>query len=168
MFRLSVFDLLVLHPCLSGMPGVRLQQLAGCGRPVTWQPGYRVFRAGAPAVNLWLLSAGEVDLDVYVAGRGDVVVGHVSDGGLLGLSWLRPPYRWSAGAVATSRCHAVELEARGLRNLMAEDCAIGTDLAERFLQVLAERLDATRRNLIPLSAGPDDAPRTSSRAAGGE
>ncbi|MEV4702935.1 cyclic nucleotide-binding domain-containing protein [Actinoplanes sp. NPDC049316] len=168
MSSLTVFDLLVLHPFLSGMPGARLQQVAAYGRPVVWPPGYRVFREDAPAVNLWLLTAGEVSLDFHVPGRGEVVVGRVGGGGLLGLSWIRPPYRWSVGAVTTAQCHAVELEARGLRNLMAEDCATGTDLAQRFLRVLAERLDAARRGLIPLGAAPDGVAGTLSRAVGDE
>jgi CRP/FNR family cyclic AMP-dependent transcriptional regulator len=153
---LSVFDLLVLHPFLSGMPGSQLHQVAAYGRPVVWPPGYRVFREDAPAVSLWLLTGGEV------------VVGHVGGGELLGLSWLRPPHRWSVGAVATAPCHAVELEARGLRNLMAEDCAVGTDLAGRILRVLAGRLDAARRGLIPSGAVPDGVGGTLSRAAGDE
>ncbi|UQU61839.1 cyclic nucleotide-binding domain-containing protein [Couchioplanes caeruleus] len=168
MSSLTVFDLLVLHPFLAGMPGARLRQVAGYGRPVVWPPGYRVFREDSPAANLWLLTAGEVDLDFSVPGRGEVVIGQVGGGELLGLSWLQPPRRWSVGAVASTQCHAVELEARGLRNLMAEDCAAGTDLAERFLRVLGRRLSEARRGLIPLGAVPDGAAGTLSRAAGDE
>ncbi|WP_245908078.1 cyclic nucleotide-binding domain-containing protein [Pseudosporangium ferrugineum] len=164
MTTFSVFDLLVLHPFLSGMPGPRLRQVAVHGRPVVWPAGYRVFREDAVAANFWLVTSGEVDLDFHVPGRGDVVIDSVAGGGLLGLSWLRAPYRWTTGAVCTDRCQAVEFDARGVRNLMAEDSGCGADLTRRVTAVLGDRLRGARARLTLLGAVPPDPAGTLSRA----
>ncbi|WP_433732447.1 hypothetical protein ACQP2Y_23335 [Actinoplanes sp. CA-051413] len=39
-----------------------------------------------------------VALDFHVPGRGDIVIERVGAGGVVGWSWLLPPYPWTGNA----------------------------------------------------------------------
>ena len=74
---LSVFDQLVVHPFLAGLPADRLQRLAAHGRPVLRHTGYRLFPEDGPADRFWLLRTGVVALDFQISKEGvahDVVI----------------------------------------------------------------------------------------------
>jgi CRP/FNR family transcriptional regulator, cyclic AMP receptor protein len=154
MTALTVFDHLALHPFLADLTSDWLHRLAARGRAVMWPATRRVFREDAPADRFWLLCSGTVALDFHVPGRGDVVIERVGDGGVIGWSWLIEPHRWTLGAVAAEDCRAIEFDARGVRNLLAEHPDLGREVTARFLEVMADRLQASRRRLIELYAYP--------------
>ena len=87
-------------------------------------------------------------------GRGDVGIETIGPGGVLGWSWLFPPYRWQFGAVATQRSTAVELDADGVRRLMESDDTLGRQLTSRFMSVVVDRLQASRVRLLDLYGYP--------------
>ncbi|MFI7542495.1 Crp/Fnr family transcriptional regulator [Actinoplanes sp. NPDC049599] len=154
MAALSVFDQLVVHPFLAGLPGEHLQRLAVHGRPVLRHTGYRLFREGGPADRFWLLRTGVVALDFHVAGRGDIVIERVGAGSVVGWSWLLPPNRWTLGAIVAEDCHAIEFDVAGVRRLLAEEPELGRELTTRFLAVMGSRLQASRHRLVELYAYP--------------
>ncbi|GAA4603685.1 CRP-like cAMP-binding protein [Actinoplanes octamycinicus] len=155
MSTLSVFDQLALHDFAADLPAELLHRLSVHGRPVFHASRYRLFSAGAPAERFWLLNSGAVALDMTVPGRGDIVIERLRPGAVIGWSWLIPPYRWRFGAVVAEDIHALEFDAARIRELIAEDPAIGRDLTTRFLTVLADRLEASRHRLAELYAYPD-------------
>jgi CRP-like cAMP-binding protein len=134
MAPLSVHDRLVLHPFLGDLPAGRLQRLAANARPVLRHTGYRLFRAGSPAGHFWLVRSGVVALDFHVPGRGDVVIERVGAGGVVGWSWLLPPYRWTLGAAVAEDCRAIEVDAAQVRLLIGAGPGLGRDLTARFLR----------------------------------
>lgn len=158
---LSVFDQLVMHRFLGDLPVGSLQRLALHGRSVQRATGRRLFREDGPADRFWLLRSGVVALDFHVPGRGDVVIERVGGDGVVGLSWLVPPYRWTLGAVVAEDCRAIEFDAAGVRALIGEDPDLGRELTARFIAVLGGRLHAARGRLVELYAYPDDPARTS-------
>ncbi|MEU4383540.1 cyclic nucleotide-binding domain-containing protein [Micromonospora echinofusca] len=155
---MTTLDVLREHPFLAGLPEPWLPRLAGHARPVVWHPGYRLFRADRPAERFWLVRDGRVALDFAVPGRGDVEIETIGPGGVLGWSWLFPPYRWQFGAVAAQRSTAVEFTAEGVRRLMESDDALGRQLTTRFMSVVVDRLHAARGRLLDLYGYPVDAP----------
>jgi CRP-like cAMP-binding protein len=155
MAPLTVFDQIALHPFLHDLPTGWLQRLAVHGRMVLRHPGHRLFGEEAPADRFWLLRSGSVALDFHVPGRGDIVIERIGSGSVVGWSWLLPPHRWSMGAVVADECRAIELDAAGVRTLIAEDPDLGRELTMRFVAVMAERLGAARHRLVELYAYPD-------------
>jgi hypothetical protein len=83
-----------------------------------------------------------------------VVVETLGAGAVLGWSWLFAPYRWHFGAVAVENTLGIELDGPGVRQLCARDPALGYELSTRFMQVMVERLQATRVRLLDLYAIP--------------
>ncbi|MEU8233189.1 cyclic nucleotide-binding domain-containing protein [Actinoplanes sp. NPDC048967] len=152
MSPLTVFDELVLHPLLGDLPMGWLQRLAVHGRRVVRPAGYRLCSQNGPADNFWLLRSGAVALDTYLPGRGDVVIELVGVDGVVGCTWLVPPYRCTVGAVVADKIRAVEFRAAGVRDLIGADPALGLELTTRFVAVLTRRLGASTRQLVELSA----------------
>jgi CRP/FNR family cyclic AMP-dependent transcriptional regulator len=91
-------------------------------------------------------------LDVDVPGERPVIIGTVGiGGGLLGWSWLLPPYQWAFGAVCVTEVRAIEFRAPAVRDRCAADPDLRHELTRRLFQVLAERLQVTRGRLIARS-----------------
>lgn len=148
----TTYDLLAAHPFLAGLAPEQLAQLAPWARRSLFHAGARIFSEGGRAERCWLIRDGRVALDADVPGRGRIEVDTLGPGSVLGWSWLSPPYRWHLGATAVVRTLTVELDGPGLRRLCAEDPRMGYELYRRFLDVVVDRLQASRRRLL---AAPD-------------
>ncbi|WP_205650694.1 Crp/Fnr family transcriptional regulator [Actinoplanes solisilvae] len=154
MSPLTVFDLLALHDFVADLPAGWLHRLARAGRPVFHPAGTRLFREDSAADQFWLVHSGVVAVDFHVPGRGDVVIETIGPGQVLGWSWWRPPHRWRFGAVVAENVRGVELDARLVRELMAEAPDFGLEISARLLDVVAGRLQAARHRLVELYAYP--------------
>jgi CRP-like cAMP-binding protein len=144
---MTVYDELALHPAVVDLPGVWLRRLADSATSVTLPRWARLAREGSPADRFWLLLDGTVVLDFRIPGRGNLPVGRVRAGDLLGWSWLIRPYRWTTGAAVVEQCRAIELRASPVRELIAEDPAFGAALTARVLAGATERLQVIRQRL---------------------
>jgi CRP/FNR family transcriptional regulator, cyclic AMP receptor protein len=141
------------HPFLHGMSRRHLEALAETATDVTLPAGHRILAEGGYAARLWLIRSGSVALDTLVPGEGRVVIETIGMGGLVGWSWLFPPYQWAFGAVCASPVEAFELDAAAVRSRCAADPVLGYDLTARLARVLAGRLRVTRTRLITRSQG---------------
>ena len=141
---------LVTQRFLHGMQASQLDELAETASEVMFPSGQRIFADGDYADKFWLIESGYVALDVLVPGEGEVVIGRVGIGGLVGWSWLLPPYRWAFGAVCATEVKAFQFNAHAVRGLCAADPVLRDELTSRLFQVVAGRLQDTRG----LIAGP--------------
>jgi CRP-like cAMP-binding protein len=89
-----------------------------------------------------------VALQVFVPQRGPITVETVAAGEVLGWSWLFPPYRWHFDAQALELVRAIAFDGQCLRNKCAEDHDLGYALMQRFAQIMLQRLQATRLQLL--------------------
>jgi CRP-like cAMP-binding protein len=141
------------HPFLAGLPESQLRVLVPLARPVAYREGVRLFREDGPADEFWLVRSGRVALDIHVTGRGNVPIETIGAGGVIGWSWLFPPYRWQFGAVALDSTEGIRFDAPGVRDAMRHD-ALGRELATRFMTVVVDRLQHTRLRLLDLYGSP--------------
>jgi CRP/FNR family transcriptional regulator, cyclic AMP receptor protein len=139
------------HSFLRGMPPGHLGALAEAGSDVRFPAGHRIFEDGGFARKFWLIRSGQVALDMQVPGDGRVIIDTVGMGDLLGCSWLFPPYRWAFGAVCVTAVEAFEFDAAAVRRRCAANPALGYELTQRLVQVIAGRLYSTRSRLIDKS-----------------
>jgi CRP/FNR family transcriptional regulator, cyclic AMP receptor protein len=146
----TTYDLLAAHPFLSSLSAEHLRQLAPWATRSSFPAGARVFSEGGQADRFWLIRDGQVALDIYVPGRGDVVVETIGPGSVLGWSWLFPPYQWHLGATAVVQTFSVALDAAAVRRLCGTDPWLGLALHQRFVGVAVDRLQATRVRLLDL------------------
>jgi CRP/FNR family transcriptional regulator, cyclic AMP receptor protein len=150
----TAFDLLAAQPFLAGLTDHQLDRLSMWSKRSLFHAGTLIFREGSQADRFWLIRQGRVNLGTHVPGRGDVVVETLGPGSVLGWSWLFPPYRWHFTAVAVETTMSVELDAAGIRQLCQRDPSLGYELATRFMQVMLDRLQATRLRLLDLYQVP--------------
>ncbi len=113
-----------------------------------------IFHAGIDADFFYLISTGRVSLETFVPGQGAVTIETLVAGQGLGWSWLFPPYRWHFSAHSIELTEAVAFSAQGLRREAEKNHDFGYELTRRVSQVLLQRLQATRLNLVEFYAAP--------------
>jgi CRP/FNR family transcriptional regulator, cyclic AMP receptor protein len=136
------------HPFLLGIPPAKLASLAPCARPTAYEPDTLLFRTGEPADAFYLITAGRVALEIPAPGGPPLMVETVDAGGVVGWSWLVPPYRWQFDARAVTPVSTIRLPADCLRAAMAADLELAAELLRRVTEVIADRLRNTRLQLL--------------------
>lgn len=148
----TLAPLLADHPVLSGLAPDHIAVITGCARNVKFNPGEFMFRAGGPADAFYIVRRGRVSIETFEPKRGPVTIETIGDGELLGWSWLIPPYTWHFDARALSLTRAIALDATCLRGKCDSDTALGYELLKRFSQIMEQRLEATRLQLLDMYA----------------
>ena len=81
------------HPFLAGMDPENRENFLRGAKEKDFAAGEVIFREGEPANALYLIESGEVALEARSAGN-TTLIQTVGDGGVLGWSWLFPPFAW--------------------------------------------------------------------------
>lgn len=136
------------HPFLKGLKPEHLKLLVGCASNVRFNAGQYLFREGEEANQFYMIRQGKVAVEIHAAGRGPITVQTVGEGDVLGWSWLIPPYRWRFDARALELTRAIALDGKCLRTKSEEDYDLGYELLKRFSNIIVERLEATRLQLL--------------------
>ena len=136
------------HPFFQGLAPEYLRVLVGCASNVRFESGQQLFREGEEANEFYLIRHGIVSLEVVVPGRGSITIQTLGVGEILGWSWLVPPYQWRFDARAVELTRAIALDGKCLRTKCEDDPRLGFELLKRFAHVMAERLQATRLQLL--------------------
>ncbi len=144
----TIDELLTGVPAFEGLGRERLELIAGCAVNRAFQDGDYLLREGDPADTFYVIRHGAVALETYVPNRGALTLETLHEGELLGWSWLVPPHRSAFDARATGTTRTVAFDGRCLRGKCEADPTLGYDLLSRFVQVISERLQATRLQLL--------------------
>ncbi len=155
----SMADILAAHPLFAGLDPDITHLLGGCAANAHFGDGAYLFKADEPADTFYLLRAGDVALELRMPGRGRMTVQTVHPGHVVGASWILPPYRWHFDARAIGDVRATGVDATCLRNKCDADPQLGYQVMQRFLPIVAERLQSTRLRLLDLYAPPSDVGR---------
>ena len=140
--------LLAAHPFLKGLEERYLKLIVGCASNVVFQPGQFISREGEEANQFYFIREGRVVLETYSPIKGPIAIHTQQKGEILGWSWLVPPYRWHFDSRALELTRAIALDGKCLRGKCEEDHDLGYELMKRFALVIAERLEATRFQLL--------------------
>jgi CRP/FNR family cyclic AMP-dependent transcriptional regulator len=140
------------HPFFKDLDPQKLQFIAGCASNVRFEEGKFLFRDGEDANNFYVIRAGKVAIEIFSPKRGAITIQTLREGDVLGWSWLFPPYRWHFDAKALELTRAISLDGKCLRNKCEEDHDIGYELMKRFSDVIIQRLQATRIQVLDLYA----------------
>ena len=138
------------HPFCAGLEVEHVNAMAEVASQHTLVPGSFVLRRGQDARALSLVLEGDVSLEIVEPGSEAIVLETLHEGDAVGWSWLFPPHRWAFDARCLSTVHLVQLDADQLRGLMVSDPALGRDLAVRVGQLVVQRLQLTRAQLVEI------------------
>jgi CRP/FNR family cyclic AMP-dependent transcriptional regulator len=138
------------HPFFKGLEERHIQLIVGCATNVRFREGEIVFHEGDPADQFYFIREGLVAVELMIPQRGFATLQTVSEGEVLGWSWLLAPYRWRFGARTLQPTRALAFDGKCLRGKCEEDHHLGYELLKRFTNVVTERLEATRLQLLDL------------------
>src|SRR5215510_15489002 len=140
------------HSFFSDLEQRYVQSLTGCATNVRFDARTYLFREGEPADHFYLIRQGKVAIEISAPPRKPIIVQTLGSGEVLGWSWLVPPYRWRFHARAVERVRALALDGKCLRRCCEENHSLGYELLKRFTPVIAQRLEATRYQLLDVYA----------------
>jgi CRP-like cAMP-binding protein len=142
--------ILAEHPFLKGLEPQYLKLIIGCASNVRFKAGQFLFREGEEADQFYMIRQGKVAVEIRAPKGSSITVQTLGEGEVLGWSWLIPPYRWRFDARAVDLTRAIALDGKCLRTKSEEDHNLGYELLKRFSDIIVERLDATRLQLLDL------------------
>src|SRR5687767_14276744 len=102
----AIEQLLARHPFFEGLAPEGIRFLAGCGQNVQFRAGKLIFREGEAADEFYIIREGLVRIELASPRLGPVAIQTIHPGGVLGWSWLFPPYRWHFDALAVEPTRA--------------------------------------------------------------
>jgi CRP/FNR family cyclic AMP-dependent transcriptional regulator len=142
------------HPFFAGLDEEYIQLIAGCARNVRFNAGQYLYHHGDSADEFFLIRHGRVALEMSAPGRAAVTFQTLSEGEIVGVSWLLPPYRWAYDARAVDLVRAIGMDAKCLRGKIDSDHDLGYEMMMRFVPVLVDRLQATRMQILDVFGPP--------------
>ena len=144
------------QPTLAHLDDAAIDRLAQHATEVRFAVGELVLEEGGDATVFYLVTSGRVSLEIHASGRGRLLVETIGPGGIVGWSWLFPPYRWHFDARALEPVTALAFDGAAVRESAGSDPAFGYALLLGFSGVMLDRLQSTRVRLLDLY-GHDDA-----------
>jgi CRP-like cAMP-binding protein len=132
---------------LQGLEPQYFRLIIGCASNVRFKAGQLLFHEGEEASQFYMIREGKVALEIATAPE-PIVIQTVREGDVLGWSWLVSPYRWRFDARALDATRAIALDGKCLRTKSEEDHNFGYEMMKRFSNVMVERLEATRLQLL--------------------
>lgn len=138
------------HSFFQGLDEKYIEFITGCAKNARLEAGQYVFREGDPADHFYFVREGLISVEIMVPQKGPATVQTVGEGDVLGWSWLAPPYRWHFDARALRDTRALVFDGKCLRRKCDEDHDLGYEIMKRFTNIVSERLDAARLQLLDL------------------
>ncbi len=140
------------HPFFTGMEKPYVNLLVGCASNTRFNAGDYIFKEGTEANEFYLVRSGKVALEIFAPQHKPIAVETLSEGDILGWSWLLPPYIWRFNAHTVEETRAIALDGKCLRKKCEENHDLGYELLKRFAWIIAQRLEATRFQLLDVYA----------------
>lgn len=136
------------HAMFAGLGKEFLELVTGCAKNVRFRSGEYLYREGDDANEIFLIRDGHVAQELGAPGQGRMTYQTIGPDGVVGLSFLVPPYRWSYDARAQDDVRAISLDATCLRNKCEAEPALGYEVMKRFMPTVIDRLHDTRLQLL--------------------
>jgi len=114
--------------------------------------GTLLFREGATQDHFMIIVAGRVELDIHVPGQGDVRILSLGPGDLIAWSALLGGATMTTSAMTLEDTRVIAVPAADVLRLSQSDCEFGYYLMRQVAHALADRLVATRLQMLDLFA----------------
>ncbi len=149
---LTIEAILTQHRFFEGMEPRHIEILVTCARYAHFAANEYLFHVDGPAETFFVIGPGRVGIELPVPARQTLPIQTLTEGDILGWSWLYPPYKWQFSARALEQTKAIVFDAARLRGRCEADHELGYQLMKRFAYVMTQRLQATRLQLLDVYA----------------
>ena len=149
----ATLGLLECSELLGHLDKEHLERLSGVCRRFSYPAGTVVFREGDEAAKMYVLQDGRVALDIDIPVVSDrpavpIAADMVGPTDCFGWSSFLEPRTYRATARCITTCTGAVIDADALKEVMADDAALGYKLMSRLAQTVADYLGHTRLRLI--------------------
>ncbi len=138
------------HPFFAGLEQAQVSAIADCASEAQYEAGKTIFKEGQPSEQFHLIRAGEVALEIFVPGKGPVVIQTIGEGSILGWSWLIPPYKKQYDARVVKLVRGLVFDGKRIRALCDGDPKLGYALLMKFSKIMSDRLWAARIQIMDI------------------
>ena len=143
------------HPFFKDLKSEYIDFIVGCSANEVFKAGEIILVEDQPADKFYLIRSGKVA--IYIANPQEIIIQTIQKGDILGFSWLIPPYRYRFSAKAVESTAAIALDGKCLREKCEKNAELGYQLLKRLVDVLSERLEAARLQLLDIyNVGADN------------
>ena len=140
------------HPFFRDLEASQLGAIAECVSEAQYNAGDYIFKEGQPSEQFELIRSGEVALEIFVPGKGPVIIQTIGENSIMGWSWLVPPYKKQYDARASKLVRALVFDGKRIRGLCEQDPKLGYELLKRFSKIMSDRLWAARIQIMDVYA----------------
>lgn len=137
------------YPLLAGLKPEYLMKLFEIAEERSFGANEVIFGEGAQSTYLFLIASGEIALEIFTAGK-RIVVQTLGAGDAMGWSALTEAAKTHFQARALSPVRAIAFDGDQLFIAFEYDNSLGYEMMKRLLQLVTERLDYTRMQLIDM------------------
>ena len=143
------------HPFGKGLSPQHLKVITECAMRSHFDADEPIFQEGEMANRFYLIHKGKVVLIASERGQPHRIQ-IIGPGDVLGWSWLFPPYYWHFDARAVEATDAIFFYGTRLREECEQDQGLGYELMKRMAEIIIQRLQSTRRQLVEATRGTPD------------
>lgn len=140
-------SVLAAHPFLEGLPEKYIDLLSRLAFEVHFEQDETIFREGDPSSLFFLILSGKVALEMGAPGR-QIIIQTLEAGDELGWSSLLENTSKQFRARCLEPVRALAFDGARVVNLCEEDHEFGYHIMRRALALVAERLRATRLQVL--------------------
>lgn len=148
MSKESIAKYLSEHKFFQGLKGEDIDFLASCGTERELDRDEVLFRYDSAAKRFFVLREGRISIEVAAIEGPPLQMQQLSEGAVLGWSWLLRPYRWSFQARAEQPGVVIEFDGGTVQARCEEDPKFGYEIIKRFSALMAERLEFAREKMM--------------------
>lgn len=132
----------------AGLEPAYIERLAEYAQRETFKKDRTLFRVGDRADRFYLLSEGEVSIEIAALEGPPLQLQSLGAGRILGWSWLIPPYRWNFQCRAEIDCRVITLDGVAVLAYCEQDPRFGYELLKRFSTLMSRRLAEARTRMM--------------------
>jgi len=145
-------DSLASMELVRGLEPKHVEKLASIAKEVTFGERKTIFQEGDTSDVVYLIQEGQVGIETHVPGRGRMTILTVGPGQLLAWSSLFSSQHKTASGRTLCPTRAIAINGTDLRAACEADHDLGYVVMWRVAGVIAERLKATRLQLLDMFA----------------
>lgn len=138
-----------------GLEPQYIRILAGLATERDFDPAALIFQQDKPADYLFVVLDGQATIEIPALYGPPISIQSLSNGEVLGWSWLIPPYKWHFDARAVTKTKTLAIDGKRLREQCEQDSTLGYELMKRFAALMSERLQEARMQIMEVAAPPE-------------
>jgi CRP/FNR family cyclic AMP-dependent transcriptional regulator len=151
----QMLDILNEETFFNDFPKNYFPLIAECAELVVFKEGDFLMRENQNAESFYLLQKGLVSLRTNMTAQGSVPIETILAPAVLGWSWLVAPYKYHFDAVAVKDVTSIVVHTPSLLPKFEEDKAFGYEMYKRFMEVVINRLQNVRVQMVDIYAKPE-------------